>query len=167
MRFTRTTNQPPSLGGGSYYPGGSRSSYRSGGRSPGGLVPGLVPGAAFGFGFGALYLYQFHSHYPYYYNNSTHSNQSLPIDCVCDQNAPCGCDDTNNATAVQEMLKNTTVAKVEQINGTTMVVINGTLLNGTDTSAAGRLTPFARQSWNEVANWWPVVAVVGTMVWGL
>ncbi|MCJ1447366.1 MAG: hypothetical protein MMC23_007877 [Stictis urceolatum] len=164
-----STNAPKGFGGGSVYAGGSRSAYRAGGRSPGNINPiFFAGGAGLGLAAGAYaygyYGYPYHTHYPYH-NGTTNRNDSLPVDCFCQQYNPCGCDDQSNTTTINQMLKNNTVAKIQNVNGTKTVVINGTLPNGTegDTSAASGF----RLSLTQQSGYLGMAAVVAATIWGL
>ncbi|MCJ1234963.1 hypothetical protein MMC14_002927 [Varicellaria rhodocarpa] len=165
-----TSSSSPSYGGGRYYSGGATRSYSSGQRSPLGVAPFFLGGAALGF-FPGVWLYGAYA-YPYthnysYRNNSSPNarNESLPIVCLCDQYSACGCDDNANLTYIDTLLKNNTLARIENVNGTEKVVLNGTLPNGTDTTsgAAGGM----RHTLAESSGFWIVGAIVGMIVWGL
>ncbi|KAI9677215.1 MAG: hypothetical protein M1829_002789 [Trizodia sp. TS-e1964] len=169
----------PAYGGGRYYGGGAVQPYTAGLRSPLGLTPFLLPFAALSI-FPGLWLYSAYA-YPYHNNysfrnrtrtNSTNPdgvNQTLPVLCLCQQYSECGCDeDTSNTTFLDSVVGNgsyaglpQSVATVSDVNGTTTLVLNGTLANGTtapggqdDTSGA------ARQIVLENMGWWVVSAVV-------
>jgi len=106
----------PAYGGGAYYGGGATTPYAAGKRSPKGLLPGalLFPAAALLI-FPGIWLW---SVYPYYYNNpytfrnrtlqnaTDGVNQTLPVVCLCQQFAVCGCDDNNNATFFDSLVGN-------------------------------------------------------------
>ncbi|MCJ1325273.1 hypothetical protein MMC10_001935 [Thelotrema lepadinum] len=163
-----STSSSPSFGGGRSYAGGSTSSYSAGTRSPSGISPFLLGGAALGFGAGALFLYGAYSYpytHPYYYvDPQSHQNNSLPVDCFCDPYSPCGCDDTNNQTLINQMLQNSSVANITTVNNTKTVVIDGTLPNGTDTGSAG---VSLRQTVMDASGYWVMASIVATMVWGI
>ena len=165
-----TSSSSPSYGGGRYYSGGATRSYSSGQRSPLGVAPFFLGGAALGF-FPGVWLYGAYA-YPYTHNYSYHNNsspnarnESLPIVCLCDQYSACGCDDNANTTYIDTLLKNDTLARIENVNGTEKVVLNGTLPNGTVTTsaAAGGM----RHTLAENSGFWVVGAIVGMIVWGL
>jgi len=170
-----STSSFPSYGGGRYYGGGSSSAYSAGARSPLGVAPFFIGGAALGF-FPGLWLYGAYA-YPYshpynFRNNTANQNQTLPVECLCQQYSACGCDDNSNSTYIDDLIGNgsladmdDTLVKVAVVNGTKTLVINGTLPNGTDasTSAAGSST----RTLAENAGFWVVGAVVGLTVWAL
>lgn len=63
---------------------------------------------------------------------------------------------------------NATLARVQDVNGTETLVVNGTLANGTTaaggtSAAAGGLS----QGLREMSGWWVVAAGVGYTVWFL
>jgi len=130
----------PSYGGGRYYGGGSSSAYRAGGLSPSGIRPlGLLPIAGIGF-FAGLWLYPVffypYSHTHSYYNTTTNRNDTAPVLCLCQQYSDCGCDDDGNSTFLDSVLvngraANSSLVQINPVNGTTTIVLNGTLPNGT------------------------------------
>jgi len=120
-------------------------------------------------------VYYYPYHHPYgYYNSSSGKNESKPVGCGCDQSVECGCDEDNNSTTVlKELVGNGSYASLNQslvtvadVNGTSTILINGTLPNGTtanggdeDPNAAGGLRTLLMH-----AGWWPAVATVCAMV---
>jgi len=66
----------------------------------------------------------------------------VPVTCACAPASACGCDDNGDATYVQQFFtgangtasNNDSVAQFVPINGTSTVVLNGSLPNGTDGS---------------------------------
>ncbi|MCJ1409046.1 hypothetical protein MMC19_003123 [Ptychographa xylographoides] len=169
----------PSYGGGRYYGGGSSRAFSAGSRSPLGIAPFFIGGAALGF-FPGLWLYGAYAYpytHPYYYHNSSaaqgQQNQSLPVECLCQEYTACGCDDNGNSTYVQSLVGNgedydTSLVRVAEVNGTKTLVINGTLPNGTDDSSTSGGAPVGyRQMMLEGSGFWVVGAVVGLIIWGL
>lgn len=173
------SSSSPSFGGGRYYAGGASAPFSAGSRSPRGIAPYLLGGAALGI-FPGLLLYGAYA-YPYttrygYRNSTSNRNESLPVTCVCAQYSACGCDDNDNSTFISSLLpngQNTSQAVIANINGTRMVVINGTLPNGTDDSADEDSTVTTgagigmRQTLAEASGFWLMGAVVALIVWGL
>ena len=174
----RPPRAPPSYAGGRYA-GGSGSSYAAGSRSPRGIAPVLLGAAALGF-LPGLWLYGAYN-YPYsnsyYYRNSTtNRDERLNVTCLCDPYSPCGCDDypdnTTTQSGVRDVLNNGS-AKIEQVNGTRTVVINGTLPNGTDNSSSSGgssgATSVAAGGWKrtvlEASGWWSTLLIVCMTVW--
>jgi hypothetical protein len=69
------------------------------------------------------------------------ASQTKPVDCLCAARAECGCDDSGNFTVLDSLIGDGTYANlnfslvnVVDINGTSTIVLNGTLPNGTTTS---------------------------------
>jgi hypothetical protein len=135
-----------------YYPGGAKVPFASGGRSPSrGIAPIFLPIAFFGFFpglwlYGSLYSYPYG--YPYYYRNATGRNQTVDVECLCQQYSVCGCDDDGNSTYLQDLVGNGTDRPVNTssvvvlpvlANGTQRAYVNGSLENGT--TAAGGTEP--------------------------
>ena len=99
------------------------------------------------------------------------------MQCLCQQYSPCGCDDNDNSTALDDMIgdgsdQNSSAARITNVNGTKTLVLNGTLPNGTDNSTDGGMTdPSAsaavgmRQMVLEGSGFWLMGAVVGATVW--
>ena len=104
------------------------------------LLVSLLPG---------LWLY---SAYPYFYNNpyryvneslrnATYpngANVSLPVLCLCGDGRSCGCDENQNQDYIKDLIGNgsyaslnKTLVNVADYNGTTHLILNGTLPNGT------------------------------------
>ena len=173
----------PSYGGGRYYAGGATSAYRSGGRSPAGIVPFALAGAALGF-FPGVWLYGAYAypyHNPYSFHNASNSsepsgkNETLPVTCLCQQYSACGCDDNNNSTYLDSIVgnglpsdENSTLVHVGDVNGTKTLVLNGTLPNGTDnstTSNSSTTSAGVRQAVVENSGFWLLGAIVGATVW--
>lgn len=142
----------PSYAGGRKYGGGATSAYTAGRRSPLGILPlglGLATAALI---FPGLWLYSVYN-YPYSHsyrfrngtrNRTTTKRQEqgvlLPVTCLCQQYNACGCDDDGNTTYLDSIIGdgtnlNDSLVHIGPVNGTQTVVLNGTLPNGTDTSA--------------------------------
>lgn len=155
---TRAGSGPPrSFGGGGYYGGGAAVPYRSGSRTPNGLVAGaLLAPAAILLLMPGIWLY---SAYPYYYNNpyrfynasatndndddhrrslikrqnTTGRNETLPVICLCAENVICGCDENTDQSYIKDLIGNGSYAALNKtlIN---VAQVNGTktlILNGT------------------------------------
>ncbi len=149
--------------------------------SPSGLVP-----FALGAGVGGLALlafwpgHWFHPiyYYPYshpynYYNSSSGKNETKPVGCGCDETVECGCDQDSNSTTVLNSLVgngsysglNQSQITVADVNGTSTILLNGTLPNGT-TADGGSDDPNAAAGMRGLlihAGWWPVVATACAM----
>lgn len=104
-----------------------------------------------------MYAYSYHGYYPYY-NRTSNRNESKPIECLCDEYNPCGCDVKNETSYLDAVANNLTISRVADINGTSTLVVNGTLPNGTstDTSAARGM----KQNLAELSGFWVVIAGV-------
>ena len=158
-------------GGGRYYAGGATVPYTSGVRSPLGIKPFLLSIATIGIFSQPLhygvYAYPFIHHY-YYRNPSNGTNTSVPITCLCEQYAECGCDDNGNTTYIEETIGNGTgtpqnsslVRVISYPNGTTEAYLNGTLDNGTTASGGTAASSDAVRTVAEFSGYWVMVATV-------
>lgn len=167
----------PAYGGGRYYGGGATVPYTAGQRSPLGLAPLLIlPIAALAI-FPGLWLYGVYQ-YPYTHSytfvnetitNTTFPNginQTLLVDCLCQQYSVCGCDDNSDSTYLHDLIGNgsyaalnKTLVTISTVNGTRTIAINGTLPNGT-TASGGTDSLAPKQHALEFAGWWVMSAVV-------
>jgi len=149
-RSSGGTGVAPAYGGGKYYAGGASVPYTAGGRSPSGLAPVAFLGVGSLAFFPGVWLYgayAYHYSHPYgYYNRSSGRNESKPVDCLCQQYQVCGCDDNTNSTFMDTLINNGSWADMDDaifvadVNGTSSLVLNGTLANGTTADgAAGSL----------------------------
>ena len=170
----------PSYGNGAYYSGGAAVPYRSGSRSPGGVAPYFLAGSALGFAgvyaYGA-YLYPYGHPYSFHNRSSTNNgtNTTLPVTCLCQEYQVCGCDNNTDSSYLSQLVgngsasdMNATLARVADVNGTSTLLVNGSLPNGTTASggtdsdsAAGSLT----QSLTEASGWYAIAAGVAYTVW--
>ncbi|KZF24279.1 hypothetical protein L228DRAFT_245187 [Xylona heveae TC161] len=170
----------PAYGG--YYGGGAAVPYSAGRRSPLGIAPFLLPVGALAF-FPGLWLYGAYAYpygHPYTFHNSSATNatnpngvnQTLPVECFCQQYSVCGCDSNNNTAYIQSLLgngsessMNSSLVHVAEVNGTQTILINGTLPNGTtaagSTSGAGGMQQMLLQQ----AGYWVIAVMVGGAVW--
>ena len=153
-----STTAPRNFGGG-YYGGGASAPYKAG-NPRGSVAPYVLGGAALGIfpglWLGSVYAYSYHGYYPYY-NRTSNRNESKPIECLCDEYNPCGCDAKNETTYLDAVANDLTISRVADINGTSTLVVNGTLPNGTSTSAAA---PGYKQGMLEMSGFWVVIAGV-------
>ncbi|KAL4770942.1 hypothetical protein BDW60DRAFT_70420 [Aspergillus nidulans var. acristatus] len=152
--------------GGGYYGGGATVPYRSGIRSPSGIVPFFLPVAALAF-FPGLWLYGAHVYpygHPYHYiNDTTNRNESMPVICLCAEYSTCGCDDNNNSTYYESLFngtqpKNGSIVRVTDVNGTQTIAINGTLQNGT-TADEDTVDSAAALTVMQASGYWVMAAV--------
>lgn len=104
------------------------------------------------------------------------ANQTKPVDCLCQQYSECGCDDQDNNSFLDDVIGNGSYAslnssliRVADVNGTSTIILNGTLPNGTtaaggtdddDTSAANALNA-------QRLGWMALVAAGSAAVWSL
>lgn len=144
-----STYRGPSYGGGKYYGGGAATPYKSGGRSPGGILPYALGGGLLGAAliFPGLWLYgayAYNYNHPYSFRNRTRNNfnETLPVTCLCERYSACGCDDANNSTFLDGIIGdgnlanlNKSLVNVGNVNGTKTIVLNGTLPNDTVSDA--------------------------------
>jgi len=212
---TRTgSGVQPNYGGGKYYGGGSKTPYKSGGRSPLGIAPVFLGVAALSV-FPGLWLYGAYSypyHNPYgYYNRSarrnhtntrrdvvyaeltslvsrqddTGANETKPVDCLCAPYVSCGCDDNGDTTFLDSLIGdgsyaglNKSLINVVDINGTSTIVLNGTLPNGTtvaDPSATEDVTGSGSTTTSstggayvlQASGYWVLISLVGFSVYFL
>jgi hypothetical protein len=163
----------PSYSGGRFYGGGASTPYRSGRTSPSGIVP-IFFAAGFLAFWPGLWLYGAH-YYPYsnpyrFYNESSQNNETKPVSCACSTAGDCGCDENDDTQYMNDLIGNgsydalnKTLVTVADVNGTSTILVNGTLPPGTaDTegSAAGD----GLRALLHHAGWWPVAAAVGAIV---
>jgi hypothetical protein len=159
--------------------------YSAGQRSPSGIAP-VAVGAFAGAGIAGLAFWPglwYHPiyYYPYghpytYYNESSGKNETRNVGCGCDQTVECSCDDNTNSTYMNDLLGNGSTAalaanqvSVADVNGTSTLLINGTLANGT-TAAGGTDSPNAGSgicTLLQHAGYWPVVVTVAAIVFAL
>ena len=160
-----TGAQPKAYGGGAYYGGGAAVPYISGHVSPGGIRPAYIGGAGLLF-FPGIWLYGAYAYnYPQeytYHNDTTNTNQTRPVECLCANYNECGCDSNNETDYVDSVANNKTIARVAEVDGVQKLVINGTLPNGT--TVAGAAGSF-RHGIAEMSGWWVVIAGVVYTIW--
>jgi hypothetical protein len=151
--------------------------YKSGTRSPSGIVP-IFFAASFLAFWPGLWLYGahlYHYNHPYvFYNQSSQRNESKPVTCACDPYLVCGCDENGDQQYLTDLVGNgsyaalnKTLVAVADVNGTSTILINGTLPNGT-TAAGGSEDPNGAagglRTLLQHAGWWPVAAAVCAIV---
>ena len=99
-------------------------------------------------------------------------NETKPVTCLCANYAVCGCDDNGNTTFLDSLIGdgsyanlNASLVQVADINGTSTIVLNGTLPNGT-TASGGTEDAFsgAIQSMAQFSGYWVMVAMVGATI---
>jgi len=88
---------------------------------------------------------------------------------LCAQYQECGCDDNNDSSYLDSVVGNgtnlnSTLARVNNVNGTQTLLINGTLPNGT-TASGGTTSGASRlDGWAAVSGWWMTAAIVTAIV---
>lgn len=167
----------PSYGGGRFYGGGAKVPYKSGSRSPSGILPVFFAASFLAFWPG-LWLYgaQIYPYtHPYTFFNWTNMvNETKPVACACDPYNVCGCDESGDNGYLYDLVGtgnfdvlNHTLITVATVNGTSTILINGTLPNGT-TAAGGPIDPSAATGGKNVLlqslGLWPIIAAVGAVV---
>jgi hypothetical protein len=102
--------------------------------------------------------------------DTTGVNETKPVTCLCAQYQECGCDDNGNTTFLDSLIGtgdyaalNKTLVNVADINGTSTIVLNGTLPNGTTTSG-GTEDANGAQRMLEASGYWVMIALVGCTV---
>lgn len=191
-------------GGKKFYSGGGSAPYRSGSRTPSGLSAVALPAALMGGVFAGLWLGSLLYMYAWTnplawqnplnaralvlpYLNSTAGNATqqvltvpgggnvtLPVTCLCEENAVCGCDEVHDEQFVAALLQDAAsggdaagkTVRLSVVNGTLTVVINGTLPNGT-TADGGSDYAAGAAAGPRWAITWVVVAVAGAVVAGV
>lgn len=127
-------------------------------------------------------MYNYHD--PYRFRNESNNNrdEELPVICGCAEGASCSCDDSGNTTATLNELVgngsyaglNKSVVTVGTKDGQKVLLINGTLPNGTtaqgdeDRDADGNSTESSDSAAVKTAlenmGLWPVVLTVVAIV---
>lgn len=138
------SGRSPTYGGGGgapyYYSGGAVVPYTSGNKK--GKITPVLLGAGFAvalFGvsawaFGA-YAYDFDDHYTYRDPN-TNKNVTLPVECICQRFAVCGCDSNNKDSYYKSVFNgtvphNSSLVKIVDYKKEKTIFIDGSLPNGT------------------------------------
>lgn len=110
-------------------------------------------------------------------DDSTGVNESKPVTCLCAQYSVCGCDDDGNYTFLDSIIGdgdyfklNHTLVTVADVNGTSTILLNGTLPNGTTASGGTEDaitsnstdggTSAAVRSIIEAGGYWVMIATV-------
>jgi hypothetical protein len=176
----------PRFGGGRYYGGGATTPYASGVRSPLGLTPVLLGATALAL-LPGLWIYGAYSYpytHPYTFRNhtatsnitskrddSTGVNETRSVNCLCAQYQECSCDDSGNTTFLDELIGNgsyqalnQSLVTVADVNGTSTILINGTLPNGTTASGGTENASAAVKAIVEASGYWAMIALVGCTV---
>ncbi|KAL2063326.1 hypothetical protein VTL71DRAFT_5131, partial [Oculimacula yallundae] len=107
-------------------------------------------------------------------------NESKPVTCLCAEYAVCGCDDNGDYTFLDQIIGdgdyfklNQSLVTVADVNGTSTILLNGTLPNGTTApggteeadgttaNATGGSTNAAVRTLVEASGYWVMIAAVG------
>jgi hypothetical protein len=134
-------------GGRTYYGGGASTPYSAGRANPStGRVPiALAAGSAALFILPGIWLYSVYN-YNYqrpwnYYNQTSNQNVTHPVECLCEENRDCGCDENNtDQDYINNVANNGSIAALGNINGTETLVLNGTVPYGDDSSSGSSTT---------------------------
>jgi len=163
----------PSRGG--YYGGGSATPYGAGAVSPRGITPLLLPLAALSIlpGLWLYGAYEYRGNQPVtYFNQTSNTNMTLPVDCLCGEYAECGCDDNGDSAYVQSLVGNGDYTQglqngvvVGVVNSQKMLIVNGTLDNGTTADDGTSNVSSTSGTVLHGAGWWVLGAAVGFTVW--
>jgi len=107
-------------------------------------------------------------------DSSTGVNETKPVTCLCAMYAECGCDDSGNTTFLDSLIGdgtysnlNLSVVNVADINGTSTIVLNGTLPNGTTAAGGTEDASGAARVVFEASGYWLMVALVGMTVYAV
>lgn len=182
-----------------YYGGGAAVPYKAGEKGRKGLAAGGVLGAGAavaimpGVWLAGVYPYYYHNPYRFYNHtrrNSTNNQnkarfaerlfirqnqdgqeESLPVICLCAENAPCGCEENDDQKYLDQLIGNGSWAalnhslvNVGDVNGARTLTLNGTLPEGTtapggEDAAAASLRPFGTYS-----GYWAMALIVAATV---
>lgn len=92
-------------------------------------------------------------------------NETKPVTCLCAMNAECGCDEGEDTTFLDQVIGdgdysklNAALVQIADINGTSTIVLNGTLEAGTtDTISAASTMSIG----GSMVGYWVMMALVG------
>lgn len=120
-------------------------------------------------------VYSYAYSHPVSFQNSSSgtngTNTTLPVQCVCQQYAECGCDDNGDGGYLASLVgngsegaMNATLAQIKEVNGTRRLVVNGTLPNGTTASGGSVSAGGAAKGLAELSGWGMMLAAVAAIV---
>lgn len=100
-------------------------------------------------------------------------NETKPVTCLCALYAECGCDDNGNSTFLDSIIGDGTYANLNQslvtvadVNGTSTILLNGTLPNGTTSSGGTEdANGAAIRMGVEMSGYWVMIALVMATVY--
>jgi hypothetical protein len=94
-------------------------------------------------------------------------NETKVVTCLCAAYAECGCDDNGNSTFLDSIIGdgtysslNLTLVNVADINGTSTIVLNGTLPNGTTAAGGTENANAAGRAIAQASGYWVMIALV-------
>jgi hypothetical protein len=106
--------------------------------------------------------------------DDTGANETKPVVCLCGMYAECGCDDSGNTTFLDSLIGDGTYAnlnlslvQVADVNGTSTIVLNGTLPNGTTDSGGTENANGATRVVAQSGGYWVMIALVMATVYML
>jgi hypothetical protein len=133
------------------------------------LLPGLWIYGAYSYPY--THLYSFHNYTAPTNTSDSNQNETKPVICLCAQYQECSCDDNGNATFLDVLIGNGSYAALNQslvtvadVNGTSTILINGTLPNGTTASGGTEDANAAVRTMVEASGYWVMIALVGCAV---
>ncbi|EHL02178.1 hypothetical protein M7I_1772 [Glarea lozoyensis 74030] len=134
---TKTGSGPArSFGGGRFYGGGAAAPYTAGQRSPGSKILPLAVGVGVGGALGVAAIAAYPGHWPYGFYNYPTQKPDSDIYLLIRNSHP-----NSNNTFLDSLIGDGTYANLNQsvvtvadINGTSTIILNGTLPNGTTAS---------------------------------
>jgi len=98
--------------------------------------------------------------------------QTKNVTCLCAMYQECGCDDNGDTTFLDSIIGdgtysslNLSLVNVADINGTSTIILNGTLPNGTTASGGTDDASAAVRSVVEASGYWVMIALVGMTVY--
>lgn len=111
-------------------------------------------------------------HFDIEIRQDTGVTETKNVTCLCAMYAECGCDDNGNTTFLNSLIGDGTYANlnlslvnVADINGTSTIVLNGTLPNGTTASGGTENASGAVRAVIDMSGYWVMIALVGATVY--
>jgi hypothetical protein len=110
-------------------------------------------------------MYPYHQPYRFH-NESSGRNETKDVLCGCGTYDVCGCDDNNNTAYYDSVIGNgsysalnKSVVNVAEVNGSSTILINGSLPNGTTADGPDSSTS-SMATMVELLGFWPAVTAV-------
>ncbi|KAF4124813.1 Conserved glycine-rich protein [Geosmithia morbida] len=142
--YSRPGSGPqPTFLGGAYYGGGAKVPYTAGKATPSGVQPrGPVSPAGMtywpGLWLTPVFVYGPYGYHYGYHNRTSNRDEDRQIECSCAQYSVCMCDEIDDDEFWDELVGdgdysklNKTLVNVTKRDGKDIIVVNGTLPNGT------------------------------------